>query len=56
MSVLSEKVKSDGPGPVHLNRQSTNHIEHHGRTIRQPWSDGPPLGASIVRDKDPDGP
>jgi hypothetical protein len=56
MSVLSEIVKPNGPGPVHLNRQSTDHIEHHGRIIRQPWSGGPPLGASIVRAKAPDNP
>jgi hypothetical protein len=35
--------RPDGPGPVNMRCQSTDYIEHHGRTIRQPWPDCPPL-------------
>ena len=48
--------RPDAPGPVNLKCQSTNHIEQDGRIVRQPWSDCPPLGASIIRAKTLDSP
>ena len=33
--------RSDGLGPVNMKYQSTNQFKQHGRTVRQPWSDGP---------------
>jgi hypothetical protein len=48
--------RPDAPGTVNLKCQSTNHIEQDGRIVRQPWSDCPPLGASIIRAKTLDSP
>jgi hypothetical protein len=40
--------RPDGPGPVNLKHQSSDHIEQYGWTVRQPWPDYPPLGPSTV--------
>jgi hypothetical protein len=43
--------RPDGSGPVNLKRQSTDHIEQLGRTVRPSWPDNPLLGVSIARAK-----
>ena len=47
--------KPDGPGPVNLKCQSTDHIEQHGRTVRPSLPYGLPLGVSTVPAKALDG-
>jgi hypothetical protein len=41
----------DGPGLVNMRCKSTDYIEQHGRTVHQPWSDCPPLGYLLSRQK-----
>jgi hypothetical protein len=48
---MVRQPRPDNPGPNNLNRQSTDQVDFHVRTVRPIRPDSPPLGFSTVRVK-----